>query len=599
MRRFLPLLAIPLLILGMAHSTHAQVTPGPANQAGLLYASNFSSWTVPQGNVGPYSWSNPQQCTVTSGGISFKAFTVGTPVTLVDTVNSAHTEVVTPTAVNVSGAGCSITINPIYSHNSFFFTTSTGGLQEAINWAGQQLYSVILTPDWIRAGGVTADITAATGNANVSILDQRNSCLIAYAWSGSAYAEQANFCTGNPLTLQHNSTNVTDQTLFNALDNGTISPDAGYTLATWLTNSTGGWAAEVPNLSGQFQMYPVAPVAGQNVVVYPSSHTLTFVGVTTGYADNNSASLGINFAGTGTNTATAIWSFTLPAGIDPSTVTAIYPFIFASANGVNSFQTAYCGEFGETVDGFPSPGNTADFSTQQFTSTASVGTDITKLTCTALVGGSIPANKVASVDVYGLGAFVYYTGTPVTSPTFLNVIPPLRYNPVLGMLSIDTTSGFAGSYLMPWTVATLPNTNGTGPFPVVNALYLVDDGAWVADCTTGGGTNLVECYWNGTTWTAFGTPTQTTVTGTTAGTAVWSQPQQFSTWKQATIYLNGYENTTATAQTITLPASFAAVGYVITDGGTSCANVTVSGATVTLPVSMGAPQTSLCEVRGY
>ena len=92
--------------------------------------------------------------------------------------------------------------------------------------------------------------------------------------------------------------------------------------------------------------------------------------------------------------------------------------------------------------------------------------------------------------------------------------------------------------------------------------------------------------------------TQTTVTGTTAGAAVWSQPQQGSSFKQAVLYLNGYENTTGTAQTITLPASFATVAYVTTSGG-SCTGVTISGTTLTLPSSMGATQTGLCEVRGY
>lgn len=56
--------------------------------------------------------------------------------------------------------------------------------------------------------------------------------------------------SGSGLTLQHNGTNVPDQTHYNALDNGTIAPDSGYTLAKWLTNSTGGWAAEFPNGAG-------------------------------------------------------------------------------------------------------------------------------------------------------------------------------------------------------------------------------------------------------------------------------------------------------------------------------------------------------------
>lgn len=92
--------------------------------------------------------------------------------------------------------------------------------------------------------------------------------------------------------------------------------------------------------------------------------------------------------------------------------------------------------------------------------------------------------------------------------------------------------------------------------------------------------------------------TVTTITGTTAGTALWSEPQQGTAVKLAMLNLNGYENTTATAQTITLPASFGTVSGVVTDSGV-CTGVTISGATVTLPASMGAAQTGLCEIRGW
>jgi hypothetical protein len=91
---------------------------------------------------------------------------------------------------------------------------------------------------------------------------------------------------------------------------------------------------------------------------------------------------------------------------------------------------------------------------------------------------------------------------------------------------------------------------------------------------------------------------QTTKTGTTAGSVVWSEPEQGSARKSAILYLSGYENATGTAQAITLPASFATVGYVVTSGG-SCAGVAISGATVTLPSSMGSTQTGLCKIEGY
>lgn len=91
---------------------------------------------------------------------------------------------------------------------------------------------------------------------------------------------------------------------------------------------------------------------------------------------------------------------------------------------------------------------------------------------------------------------------------------------------------------------------------------------------------------------------QTAVSGTTSGSAVWSEPFDGNPFKKVLLYLNGYENTTATAQTITITTGFTTVSYVTTDGGT-CTGVSIAGATVTLPSSMGATQTGLCELKGY
>lgn len=91
---------------------------------------------------------------------------------------------------------------------------------------------------------------------------------------------------------------------------------------------------------------------------------------------------------------------------------------------------------------------------------------------------------------------------------------------------------------------------------------------------------------------------QPMLNGTTAGAVIYSEPQQGAAFKQALLDLTGYENTTATVQTITLPVRFSTAAYVTTDGG-SCSGVTIAGATVTLPSSMSAPQTGLCEIRGW
>jgi hypothetical protein len=48
----------------------------------------------------------------------------------------------------------------------------------------------------------------------------------------------------------------------------------------------------------------------------------------------------------------------------------------------------------------------------------------------------------------------------------------------------------------------------------------------------------------------------TTLSGTTAGSIIWDMPFQGSGYKKVVIFLNGYENDTTTAQTITYPTAF-------------------------------------------
>ena len=89
---------------------------------------------------------------------------------------------------------------------------------------------------------------------------------------------------------------------------------------------------------------------------------------------------------------------------------------------------------------------------------------------------------------------------------------------------------------------------------------------------------------------------QTTITGTTAGTAVCSEPMAGSSYKKITCFLSGYENTTVTAQTYTFPTAFANTPYLAKDdsGGS-----TVSTTTLTLPASMSVAKTGWVTVEGY
>lgn len=187
------LVAAVLMMVGCTH-VHAQ-----ANIAGTLYASNFARWTVAPGTNGPFSWSSQQVCTAAnSGGVTFQPFKVGTPVRIVDTASPANSETVVPSAVNINGSGCSITVQPSIQHYSYYIASATAGLQESINYANSATAVVILTPDWVALGGTTAMLSAALGNANVSILDERNAIIVPYTWNGTAYVAHSFGGGGTP-----------------------------------------------------------------------------------------------------------------------------------------------------------------------------------------------------------------------------------------------------------------------------------------------------------------------------------------------------------------------------------------------------------------
>ena len=93
-----------------------------------------------------------------------------------------------------------------------------------------------------------------------------------------------------------------------------------------------------------------------------------------------------------------------------------------------------------------------------------------------------------------------------------------------------------------------------------------------------------------------GSTRQTTLTGTSAGTFVWSMPQEGSGYKRFVGHYTGYENTTATAQTISYPVAFALPPKITTNDGPSGSTGT---SVLTLPASMGSAVTGWIIVEGY
>ncbi|MDE2098328.1 MAG: right-handed parallel beta-helix repeat-containing protein [Patescibacteria group bacterium] len=87
----------------------------------------------------------------------------------------------------------------------------------------------------------------------------------------------------------------------------------------------------------------------------------------------------------------------------------------------------------------------------------------------------------------------------------------------------------------------------------------------------------------------------TSVTGTSAGSFEWIQEKSGYS-KRVIVVFNGYENTTTTAQTITMPTPFAFTkSFIYQDTGMGLAATLT---TITLPISMASPVTGISILEG-
>jgi hypothetical protein len=93
-----------------------------------------------------------------------------------------------------------------------------------------------------------------------------------------------------------------------------------------------------------------------------------------------------------------------------------------------------------------------------------------------------------------------------------------------------------------------------------------------------------------------GSTRQTTLTGTSAGTFVWSMPGEGSSSKKFVGHYTGYENATMTAQTVTYPVAFALTPKITSNDASSGSTST---SVLTLPASMGSKVTGWIIVEGY
>ena len=141
------------------------------------------------------------------------------------------------------------------------------------------------------------------------------------------------------------------------------------------------------------------------------------------------------------------------------------------------------------------------FATYQsnFHLTTTPGSQISSISCFVAVGGntSFPFSASAAAAVYSFGLLVYYTGTAPPANTAIQIVPPLTYNSANLTMGVDPNASFQGLDLVSTTVGGLP-----GAAAYSHTVWQVRDGTGATDCSTGGGATQVQCYSNGSSWTA-------------------------------------------------------------------------------------------------
>jgi hypothetical protein len=170
------------------------------NVEGQIVASQFGEYQVP--TVGNGFSFPPDTCEISGGNKSFPAFTSGVPIKIVDT-NPAYSEVDTPVAVIANDNVCAVSMTTNHPHTSFYLTSGTGGLQEALNanGTGTGANTILLNAQWyslIAPNSGSSVIGSVQGNTNLGLVDVTTTPYTTYAWNGSTYAAAGYGAPGGP-----------------------------------------------------------------------------------------------------------------------------------------------------------------------------------------------------------------------------------------------------------------------------------------------------------------------------------------------------------------------------------------------------------------
>lgn len=212
-----------------------------------FFASDYGQWQIVGQTPNSYTFLPISACQVPAPSTgTFFPFATNAPVEIVD-VNSANSEVVTPSAVtpsatNPSSSSCGITVSPAHQHYNFRLQSGTAGLQEVLNqisatnafpavvWLDRQWYTAASAIPGTTPAAIIAD---AQGNSAVRLVDDTTTPFQYYAWNGSNYVIVGTATGGSSMpTVAAGAAAGTSPTIANA------SGGNGSTLTVNLTEGT-------------------------------------------------------------------------------------------------------------------------------------------------------------------------------------------------------------------------------------------------------------------------------------------------------------------------------------------------------------------------
>jgi hypothetical protein len=147
--------------------------PVRGQNTGQIIAAQYGEFKVTGSTLGGFSFP-PATCQVSAGGKNFAAFSVGTPIKIVDS-NPNLTEIATPSSVYVGA--CSVNMATVYNHvPPFYLTSGTGGLQEAItaNQTTDGPNTIVLDAEWYKLivpGNAASIIASVHGIPDLGLED--------------------------------------------------------------------------------------------------------------------------------------------------------------------------------------------------------------------------------------------------------------------------------------------------------------------------------------------------------------------------------------------------------------------------------------------